>query len=91
LNHRARRDSDGSIDASASLAARFGVVGPKRANHGSDVRPMGLVKQPYARESRTDRVGLFDELALSNVKAGCGQPERERERGERVRHHRADA
>ena len=52
---------------------------------------MGLVKQPYARESRTDRVGLFDELALSNVKAGCGQPERERERGERVRHHRADA
>ena len=55
---------------------------------------MGLGKPPPAQESRADCVGLFDELAPSNAKAGCSQPEgergHEREQGERGRHHLAD-
>jgi hypothetical protein len=55
---------------------------------------MGLGKQPPTQESRTDRLGLIDDQAPSNVKAASGQPEREseheREQGDRGRHHLAD-
>jgi hypothetical protein len=47
---------------------------------------MGLAKQPLTQETRTDRVGLSDELAQSDVRVGGGPPERECERG---RHHLA--
>jgi hypothetical protein len=51
---------------------------------------MGLGKQPPTQESRTNRVGLIVDQAPSNVKAGCGQPEHEREQSERGRHYLAD-
>ena len=63
-------------------------------DHRSDLRPRGLGKQPPTRGSRTDRVGLIDDQAPSDIEPGGRQPEREpeheREQGERVRHHLAD-
>ena len=59
-------------------------------DHRSDLHPRGLGKQPPTRGSRTDRVGLIDAQARSDIEPGCRQPEREHKQGERVGHHLAD-
>ena len=63
-------------------------------DHGSDLRPIGLGKQPPTQGSRADRVGLIDDQAPSDVEPGGrqaeGETQQEREQGECSRHHLAD-
>ena len=88
------RASVGSTEASDGRLARFGVIDRLAKDRGSDLRSMGLGKQPPTRGSRTDHVSLIDDQAPSDIEPGGRQPEREpeheREQGERVRHHLAD-